>query len=803
MVSLQPACPIVAGAAEPPSHNEIKNTEQHSENHPKSRTIQWEELPKATTQKLHSDRTIQWEELPKRTILYPATVKQSNECLLDSMSTWNKSSMDNEIRTTECALHLKGQMDLVEQMVKVSSYQPSAECVPCYVKPETEYRQSTFFETCPVMTNIAGHSSMQKADNKDWNTIHQPLWEKQIKKEFVLLLENNKMPQDVKRIVSLAQSSPRESHIFGIPSVPKAGMTNVDITNMVSLSTSCSKVSQILGFSSSHNLKEWTLSKNPLFQPRMKEKQVSMNDKCARDKRAMKAMVSLVPSCPKEAWTPGFPSNPHPITVYCAPDIISLFTMCSQVSKIPGFSSVVGNMNGGWVTKEGSLLKRLPKKGVIFDRSNDNKVIMKNMVSCVPSCPKVSSIHGFPSIPNPQIAYYSLNVVQLFPLCPLDSAIPGFSSITGHKKKGIVVELGSFINRPEKNLKFWINRSLVNIDKPSNMLGLVPSCPGASKIPGFPSIPRYSMLSLVPVCPKVSSFSGFASFEGASEFQWIFDPDFLCYKLPKDNVFVIHSINQGETAKTMLALAPSCPEASRIPGFPSAPQTKSKIESSMISFVPCCSSTSSLKGFASIATIPCTGWLSGTKPFFIKPQKKRGEMIMALGRQNWQYCCSRKSMVTLVTSCPKEARVHGFPSAQAVNRCVSCVPGFPSAKTLNSECMIIQPRTTLRKPLFEKLHNENVFFIATFPGKHKPKHDEMKYMVAMAPICPHLTRVPGLPSISQFNTIEKQRITSQELSNAQSTKSYLKDTPIPGVPSTSVSNPSTELAYGETFVMLS
>uniref|UniRef100_A0A3Q3RAP4 EH domain binding protein 1 like 1 n=1 Tax=Monopterus albus TaxID=43700 RepID=A0A3Q3RAP4_MONAL len=43
---------------------------------------------------------------------------------------------------------------------------------------------------------------------------------------------------------------------------------------------------------------------------------------------------------------------------------------------------------------EGSLLKRLPKKTIIVDTSNDNKKIMKNMVSCVPSCPKLSSVPG-------------------------------------------------------------------------------------------------------------------------------------------------------------------------------------------------------------------------------------------------------------------------------------------------------------------------------------------------------------------------------------------------------------------------
>ncbi|XP_026209107.1 uncharacterized protein LOC113157714 isoform X3 [Anabas testudineus] len=836
VVSQQPLCTVVAGAAVPLCHNEIKNAEQHSEKQPTKRTIQWEELPKATTQKWHKDRTIQWEELPKRTsevntseeemdmiteivsivpsspgaaiisninnkmqkkntearMEYPANVKQPQECLQDSKSTWNKPSMDNEIITTEWDLH-SAQADLVEQMVNVSST-VSPQCVPYHVTTETEYRQSTLLETCSQMTNIAGHPSMQEADNKDWNTIPQPLWEKPIKQEFVLLLENIKIVQEMKGIVSLVQSSPRESHIFGFPSVSKARMNNVDMTNMVTLSTSYSKVSQILGFPSSHNLKEWTLIKEPIFQRQMKEKQVSMVYTCERDKTAMKVMVSLVPSCPKVAWTPGFPSYPHP-------DIISLFTLCSRVSKIPGFPSVGGDMNIGWVTKEESFKRLLKLRRDIFDRSHDNKAATKNMVSCLPSCPKISTIHGFTSIPNPKNSYYGLNVVYLLPMCPLDSTIPGFSSVEGYKKKGWVVELVSFIDRPEKNIKFKINSPPGNIVKPNNMLALVPSCPGASKIPGFPSVPRYNILSLVPLCPKVFSFPGFASIERGSKLHWLFDPHTFSNRLPKDKDFVIHSTNQErETVRTMLALVPSCPEASRIPGFPSAPQTKSKIEYIMKNFIQCCSSVSSLKGFASMTTIPSTGWLSGTKPFFKKPQKKRTEMIMKLGGQDCLNSCNIKRMVTLVTSCPTKTRVHGFPSAQAVNRQpnmvslytsiphVSFVPGLPSARTFSSECMTIQIRPTLSKSLFEKLNNKNVFVIAHFPGKQ----DEMKYMVAMAPTCPLMTRISGFPSTSQFNPTEKTTITSQELSNAQSTQSYHKDTRMPGVTSISVSNRSTK-----------
>ncbi|XP_071334287.1 uncharacterized protein ehbp1l1a isoform X9 [Trachinotus anak] len=1044
MVSLQPSCPVGSGAAEPPSQTQINNAEQQLEKHPTNTTILWEDLPKAITaitRNTSEEETEMIREMVSNVPLFPddammlgtddemktkteagvtdplpvcsavsgilefpATAKQMNECLVDSKCTWNNTSKDKEIVITECALHLKGQVYLAEQVVdknkqsfametcpsmtniagmpsklaikeekhwlidqkpvwekqskmneilpcvlnedekkkemvllvpscprharnpgfpclsqhslkmgalvptnpnhssipvpqptivyhesdmrSLLSSCPKTSCVegfpslmerylnkswgpdhqafgvtlpkmniaimedrpyneemkamsalaqtcpkeahspgfPSALQPAVIYNGScvvSLLPSCPAVSSMAGFPSIQKADSKDWKTIHQPLWEKQTKKDSVLILKNNKIHKDMKGVVSLAQSCPRKSSISGFPSVPKPRMIYVvDMANMVSLSFSCSKVSQITGFPSSHSSKEWTMSKEPLFEPRMKEKQVSLPDTCERVSRGMKAMVSLVPSCPKEARTPGFPSHPNPRSVYSTLDIISLSTMCSRVSKIPGFPSVVRDMSVEWVTEKGSLLKRLPKREIIYN-TNDNNKIMKNMVSLVPSCPKVSRIPGFPSIPNPKTVYYGLNAVNLLPLCPLVSTIPGFSSVEGHKEKGWVAELGSLMQRPQKKTLFRINSSPIATDNLNNMLALVPSCPVASKISGFPSYPRYNMLSLVPVCSKVSSFPGFASFEGAPNFQWHFDSYALCDNRPKKTVFVIHSLNQdGETAKIMFALAPSCPEASRIPGFPSVPQTKSKIEPNMISCVPCCSSVSSLKGFASMTTIPNTEWLSETKPILIEPQKKREDMIMAFAGQDQLYHYDIKSMVTLVTSCPKEARVCGFPSAQVVNRppnmvslytsapCVSCVPGFPSARMLSSEHIKIPTRTPQSKSLFVKLQDEKICLVAKFPAKHKPKQDEMKCMVAMAPSCPRLTKISGLPSISQLNPTEKEALatpvlpstekhSSQELPHTQSSLSYLKGTRIPSIPSTSISSPSTELEHVE------
>ncbi|XP_055361471.1 uncharacterized protein ehbp1l1a isoform X8 [Betta splendens] len=809
---LQPPCTVVADAAERPPHSELESVGQHLGKLATTRALHWEELPMAATQKRHMDRTIQWEELPKRTteekgseagrnettemssivalppgaalrlytkyeitteaeLCFPATGEQPHECPLDIKSTENKSCTVNETMITNHAPQSKDETGLFEEIVTLNSFKPSEQIM--LHKPETHYKQSTFLEACPVTTEIAGHPSMQSPDSKDWNTIHQPLWERQIKQESVLLPETDKQVEDMIGIVTFAQSCPRESCIFGFPSLPEAGINNVGMTNIISFSNSCSKVSQILGFPSSHILKEWRVSKEPLLHPRMREK-VSIIELCKRDQREMKAMVSCAPSCPKKPRTQGFPSHPQPPSVHNAPDAMSLFTLCSDISGIPGFLSFNGVMNSGWVTKQSPLLKRRSMKGVIFETPNDKKTVMKDMVSCVPSCPKMSVIHGFPSIPNSQIVHCGFNVIHLFPLLPLCSTIPGFSSVEGNEKKGWVVEVSSFMHRPDKHAMLRIRSSAVKTDKPNNMFRLVPACPGQSKIHGIPSLPQYNMPNLVPVCPKVSNFPGFASFEDTSKFQWIVDHFLSYHKLSKETGFVIQHKNQeGATTKPISALAPSCPEASGITGFPSAPHAKPEIKPS-ISFIQCCSRVSSLKGFASMTTLPSTDWLSGTKIIFIKPRMERAEMIMAYDQQDCQYCYNTKSMVTLVTSCPKEARAQGFPSAEAVRRPpnmvslyaavprVSLVPGCPSAKTLNFERM--KTWTILSQTISEKLQNENVLPITSFPGKHRAKD-----MITMAPTCPRLTQTPGLPSILHLIPA------IQELP-PQSTQSLRKDT---------------------------
>ncbi|XP_019204518.1 uncharacterized protein ehbp1l1a isoform X1 [Oreochromis niloticus] len=614
-----------------------------------------------------------------------------------------------------------GEMKVMSTFASICPKEASVPGFPSVFAPTVicnESRMLSLLPSSPTVSSIAGFPSLQKADSKNWNTIHQPLWEKPTEKELVLVMELDKIPKNMNGIVSLAQSCSRNSCIFGFPSVPNPRLYNVaDMTDMLSLSYSCPKLSQIAGFPSSYDLKDWIINKEPLFEPRIKEKQMDRESKMKSNERVMKLMVFLVPTCPK-----------------------------------------------------------------------------------------VSSIPGFPSVPCPRI--HGLNMVNLLPLCPVISTVPGFSSIESHLNVGWPSETDLLMHRPQRNTHLSIIGSPVIIDKPSHMLPLVPSCTRSSLIPGFPTVTKYNILSLLPACPQVSSLPGFASLKVDLKSQWLLDP-YTLRKNPKETVFLKDVPNQN--AEIMHLMAPACPENSRIPGFQSAPHYNSNIKS-RISFVPYCPSASSIKGFASMTPVPSTGWLSETNTILSRPQKKMAEMFVVLTQQD-KSDSFNINMIAQVGSCPKKARASGFPSAQITNKspnmvslnssapCVSCIPGFPSARRHSAESMNIQTVATFNKILLKNLHNKRNS-IAEFPAKQDHKQDEIKNMAAMAPSCPKLTQIPGFPSILQLNPIAKtmpvppatKKQNLQELPHAES---YLKDTGNPGVSFASGSRPSTELSYEE------
>lgn len=676
--------------------------------------------------------------------------------------------------------------------------------------------------SCPAVSSVDGFPSMWKVYSSNGNTVqlHHPLLKRDSKNRPIFLLEN-KIHSGMEQMVSSVQTCPKESNIHGFPFAPQPVH---DSDKMVRLSNSCSKITGIPGIPSFHKPKEWTISSELLCQPRTKEDK-PLVDICDKEKTKMKSMVFLSPSCPEVAQTPGFPCHPNPPAGNTSLNITSLFTLCPQVSRIPGFPAADVKLDVEWETEKASLVTSLPKKELLFDTSSHYKNTTKNMVSCVPSCPKAALVSGFPSNPHPKLVYYSLNVVNLHPLCPLVSTIPGFSSVEGQKVQQWTTELSSWIPRPQKYIKPVINCSPVQINKANNMSALVSSCPRASKVPGFPSALPYNMIYILPVCSTVSSFSGCASCATDNRLRWLSESESqsLHEKHSKDPVLLTADRNIAQdSVQPMWPLAPSCPEVSRTPGFPSAPQSKSKFEPNMISLLPCCTSASSISGFASIATI-ISRWINDTQPVLIRPVRNNSELMKELVGEHLMNRCNITSMVTHLKSCPQKARVWGFPSAPVVDKppnmvssytsapCVSCVQGFPSARMLSFERTEIQ-NAPKHRSLFDRQQKEKICLMEIRSAKDQHEHDRLKDMVAMATCCPHLAQTPGFPSNLQWNVmgIETQPIpspsacredTSQRMSPDQSTQPDLTEERQSGGSCSHVLSHGTSVTRGETFIV--
>ncbi|XP_061664168.1 uncharacterized protein ehbp1l1a isoform X4 [Syngnathoides biaculeatus] len=556
--------------------------------------------------------------------------------------------------------------------------------IPSALTPTVASNPVNLLPSIPATSSMDGIPSSLRADTRNWDLIgiRHSLWARGNKNGSELTLENDKM--HLKGGSLLLPCCPRESSTPGCPSAQQPGLLTadqfmtrgVDEPSMVRLSRSCSKASRIPGFASLDGTREWTVNRQRLFQSRKAERKTSLIGRFHKDEISVKTMASLVPSCPKEALTPGFPTHPSPTTAYCAPNIISLNTLSSSyVSNIPGFPSVDGSESIGWVMGNESLSKKETNKGSIWHMTNERKIKWENMHPLVPSCPKASLITGIPSDPRPRKLYYRSNIVNLLPSCPSVSTVLGLSSIEDNEKRWIV-EQGSMVCKPQKSIKWKMNSVPVELDKANNMF----------------------------------------------------------------------------------AIAPSCPEASKIQGLPSAPKRKFNTEANIIKLVPCCPRSSSLKGFACVPTSPMVGWLDERKPVMRTPLRKWADKIVTLDEEKQ----NGSSMAKMITSCPKKARLRGFPSALVPNKppelvslyatapCVSCAPGFPSARMVGFEPLTTQNQYLWKKILFVDLQKCKTYLMSESLENYE--REELERTVLMAPSCSRRTKIPGFPSISVLNT---------------------------------------------------
>ncbi|XP_029609403.1 uncharacterized protein LOC115194132 isoform X3 [Salmo trutta] len=658
---------------------------------------------------------------------------------------------------------------------------------PSVPQPQEVYFEPTILSLlslCPKVSSIAGFPSRQQTDRKDWHTDlhenHQPLWEKQMKVNPVLKMERSEKDQaKMKGMVALVPSCPKVARTPGFPSVaqPKEVYYGPSIVSL-----SCPKVSSIAGLPSRQqtNRKDWhpyqPEDHQPLWEKQMKKKLVLLMELSEKHKQEMKEMLALVPSCPKVARTPGFPSVPQPKVVYYGPSIVNLLPLCPKVSSIAGFPSRQQTDRKDWHTDlpedHQSLWekKMKVKPVVIMERSEKDKESMKGIVALVPSCPKISLVPGFSSVPQPKEVYYGPSMISLS--CPKVSSIAGFPSRQQTDRKDWHTD------QPKDHQPLWEKQMkkkmlLMEISEKhkqemKGMLALVPSCPKVARIPGFPSVPKpkevYYGPSIISLsCPKVSSIAGFPSRQQTDRKDWHTD-------LPEDHqslwekkikvkpvVIMERSEKDKESMKGIVALVPSCPKISLVPGFSSVPQPKEVYYGpSMISLS--CPKVSSIAGFPSRQQTDRKDWHTDQpkdhQPLWEKQMKKK-MLLMQISEKHKQ---EMKGMLALVPSCPKVARIPGFPSVPKPKEVyygpsiislscpkVSSIAGFPSRQQTDKHYW----HTDLpedHQPLWEKQMKVKPVVITERSEIDKAK---MKGIVSLVPSCPKVARTPGFPSVPQ------------------------------------------------------
>lgn len=577
----------------------------------------------------------------------------------------------------------------------------------------------------------------------------------------------------------------------------------------IDLTPTCPLTASIVGFPSKQtaNGKSWMTIRPRWTDSETKQKPLPLmanaliNEEQIRDARTAKIMSLLAPTCPQQARASGFPSYLDPLIVHQMPNTTKLLRLSPQLSKTPGLSSVAGNLSVEWVTEKSTLIRRPPEESVVVKYMPDNTAPML-------SCPTVSNMPVLPSILNPQNFSSGLNVVKILPVCSRFTLIPGFASVVQCFEGGWLRAHGPLILRPQKKVDFMIYSAKVQFDK-LKMFALVTSCPRASKVPGFPSNPQSSMLSLAQLCPKESSLLGFATIRNVPHVQWNLKTLNLCCDSIREESVILSPNIDGETVKKMSDIRPSCPVASKIYGYPSAPLTKSQLVFKMTSFAHCCTGTSRIEGFGSISLAQNQEWPQKTKSVWFKRQMRTTE-IQPLMRQYQTHDYKVKEMLALVTVCPKEVRIYGFPTAQVVNRppCMvslysssprsSNVPGFPSARKLSINFKDVPASTSSSDILFKmEVPHEDIVLVE---NKHQLSEEDMKSMVALVSLCPNFTGIHGLACLSQRNstsTSENDGAYFGCFSAAKYTKEFLDS----GVHSPPVNRLSTPSENGETKVI--
>ncbi|XP_067435299.1 uncharacterized protein ehbp1l1a isoform X9 [Thunnus thynnus] len=667
-----------------------------------------------------------------------------------------------------------------------STSQPEAQMEGALREPS----MMQLLSSCPQYSNIPGMPSFHQSQVIAWTHDGSLLFQKLCSKRLPLLLYSDYVRSlygdstEIAKMVDLTPSCTRSGSIPGFPSALKRE------PNMAHLLPTCPRICRVPGIASAgsaigYEKIVWdrcSLWKKPLqLKGTFVSHICSVQEQAVSDTNMIKIMVAMLPTCSRKASIPGFPSAPLQKAPF-TPSMASLLPTCPKQSRIAGmpFRQNVTAYNDNWhILREFKFGRSLRSNCVLVQENlNVDKEQIKHMVNMLPSCPWKATISGFPSAPRKEHTVPDSSsapgqepcMANFLPTCPRKTRVIGLPSKEPiiAQTEGLDMTRHILLEKPLRKVKvviqdiFPVAAQYLEKGEILSSVAMLPSCPVKSCLLGIPTGPQKllpSTVSLVPTCPKQTKIPGMPSQDqkNSENTDW-HTLRRLINKRPekKTHAYIVQwKAKDSESLKHMADMLISCPQKAKVFGLPSAPRQ----EPSMVNVMPSCPRHSGVLGLPSktgqkLCLSSCEEWFAYKRLQFKKPYIKREVQILnavlAFDKNTVE------TMSAMLPSCPENASVPGFPSAQTatfadgptmVNLLPSCakesrIPGMPIKNTVKQLEWQIERKSLLppKEKSLVKLHLEdvNMFYLDC---------DTIIDMVSILPSCPRTTCLPGFPSV--------------------------------------------------------
>ncbi|XP_019726652.1 uncharacterized protein ehbp1l1a isoform X11 [Hippocampus comes] len=657
--------------------------------------------------------------------------------------------------------------------------------------PRLEPRMIRLQSTCPQRSNVPGIPACQQSDVDPDHTsaTFQSLRAEKLPIPVYSNLRRvwQQAALDMNLSKQIWPTCLRNSRVLGFPPAPFK-----EVSYKGSLFPAWPDCSVIAGMPSKQRIRGsrqedyWLNLRNSFSGKRVRPQCVLVLDSSYENERHRKAMVNMRACCPQRAYTYGLPSAPGQNANF-------LYT-CPRESNILGFASQdpVWLASDFWSLGQGSCIlleKHLGKECVVTSHP------MTPVASCsniTPSCPQKAKVPGFPSAQKQSKLAKEVSVVTFLPSCAKESTVPGMPTRNYDKPQWVT---DSFLLQPSRkyaditHLKdiFAIDRDWVR-----NMVCLVSSCPPRALSPGFPSVKWHksensaNMIHVLPTCPRYSRVSGISSriHSGSDRAGWKVDRRPLWGKTWSSPgiMEVTHkckiSLKEKTIVRVMVSMLPPCPKNSNIYGIPSKGGKRDGLTTeapnmlkSMITFpehgqIPGLPAKDRSREYHSW----CVEW--GT--LWRNPVTTRSVVVHSSSGLDEMSVKNREAMVSMMPYCSREAPKFGFSSTMqllavdaaeennpSMAELLLCCPrqtsivGFPSKVLSGSDDDIgrwAKLMMSLHWPHQDTLAAPHSLLLTVDSIEEKCQN-----MVNIAPSCPKIASLPGMPSTSSCCLVPSER----------------------------------------------